>query len=166
VLAEAKEPGRRTETFLAGLHFPRFVATSRDHRMADCKVPIDTFFIFLEDTDDGILAQFLPRLPRCWIRARFVVVFPERWRLSGNDHRRKYKNVVAHLLGVIPGGAEVNSRVMPLVSSGFCVTHYRPCHGSCGWSLPSEIGEAGLMTGHFMWDFRWCKVTQGHVCLW
>lgn len=110
VLAEAEDPGRGTETFLAGLHFPRFVATSRDHNMANCIVPIDTFFIFLEDTDDGILAGFLPRLPRCWIRARFVVVFPERWRLSENDHRRKYSNFVAHLLCVIPGGAKVTSQ--------------------------------------------------------
>ena len=109
MLAEAEEPGRRTETFLADLHFPRIMATSRDHSMANCEVPIDTFFIFLEDTDDGILAEFLPGLPGCWIRARFVVVFPERWRLSENDHRRKYKNFVANLLGVIPGGAKVTS---------------------------------------------------------
>jgi len=129
VLAEAEEPGRRTETFLADLHFPRFVATSRDHNMADCEVPVDTFFIFLEDTDDGILKEFLPGLPRCWIRAHFVVVFPERWRLLENDHRRKYKHFVAHLLGVIPGGAKVTSMSMPPGSSVFCVTQYRPCHG-------------------------------------
>lgn len=129
MLAEAEEPGRRTETFLTGLHFPRFVATSRDHNIADCEVPIDTFFIFLEDSNDGFLEEFLPRLPRCWIRAHFVVVFPERWHLLENDHIRKYKHLVAHLVGVTPAGAKVTSQSMPLVGSGFCVTRYRPCPG-------------------------------------
>jgi hypothetical protein len=105
--------------FLADLHLPRFVATSRYDNMADCEVPMDTFFIFLGDTDDGIPAQFLPGLPRCRVRARFVVVFPERWRLSENDHRRKCKKFVAHLFGVIPGGAKVTSQSMFLVSGGF-----------------------------------------------
>jgi hypothetical protein len=84
--------------------------------MPDCEVPIDTFFIFLEDTDDGIREEFLPGLPRCWIRAHFVVVFPERWRLEEDDHRRKCKHFVAHLLGVIPAGAKGTSRSMLLVS--------------------------------------------------
>lgn len=105
MLAEAEETGCRTEMFLAGLHFPRFVVTSLDHNIADCEVTINTFFIFLEDTDDGILEEFLPGLPRCWIRAHFVVVFPERWRLLETDQRRKHKHFVA-----------------------WCYTGWRKCH--------------------------------------
>jgi hypothetical protein len=74
--------------------------------MEHCDLPVDTVFIFLENIDDGILAEFLDVLPRCWIRARFVVVFPERLRLSENEHRRKYKNIVARLLCVISGGVK------------------------------------------------------------
>jgi hypothetical protein len=129
VLAEAEEPGRWAETFLTDLYFPRFVVTSRDHKMADCEVLIDTFFIFLEDINDGILEEFLSGLPRCWIRAHFVVVFPERGHPLENDHIRKYKHVVAHLLSVTPAGANVASQSMPLVSNGFCVSRYKPCNG-------------------------------------
>ena len=67
-------------------------------------------------------------------------------------------SISTSLLGVIPGGANVTSQSMPLVSSGFCVTPYKPWNGSGAWSLPSVIREAGSMTDRFMWDRRWAEL--------
>lgn len=92
VLSEAEETRLGTQTFLAGLQVPRFVRTSLGLNVTECELLVDTFFIFLGDTADRNPAEFLARLPRCWIRARFVVVFPERWILSENEHKRKCRD--------------------------------------------------------------------------
>jgi hypothetical protein len=79
------------ETFLADLECPRFVVTPSDLNLSllDCELPIDAFFLFLDGTNDGVVADFLAGLPRCWLRAHFVVVFPEQVNPSGSDHTCK-----------------------------------------------------------------------------
>jgi hypothetical protein len=84
---EAGQAGCLAEAFLADVECPRLVATGSDLDLADCKLLIDAFFVFLENVDQ--VTQFLARLPRCALRARFVVVFPGRGNQPERDQKGK-----------------------------------------------------------------------------
>jgi hypothetical protein len=83
----------RVDIFLADLDIPRLISTSRDLNMANCELSISAFFVFLEDTDDDdeVLTRFLAGVRRCWLRAHFIVVFPERWNPTARDHKCELK---------------------------------------------------------------------------
>lgn len=71
--------------------------------MANCELNISAFFVFLEDTDDDeVLTRFLAGVRRCWLRAHFVVVFPERRNPATRDHKCELKAThVSDLIYVI-----------------------------------------------------------------
>jgi hypothetical protein len=87
VWCKAEQGEYRVETFLADFGRPRLLVTGSHLDLGDCKLLVDTFLIFLENTDEQVVTQFLASLPRCVLRARFVVVLPER----GNPPEHEYK---------------------------------------------------------------------------
>jgi hypothetical protein len=91
VWSEPQRNGHRIDTFLTDLDFPRLISTSRDLNMANCELSINAFFVFWEDTDDEVLTRFLAGVRRCWLRAHFVLVFPERRNPTARDHKCELK---------------------------------------------------------------------------
>lgn len=92
IWSESQRSDHRVDTFLADLDIPRLISTSRDLNMANCELIISAFFVFLEDTDDDeVLTRFLAGVRSCWLRAHFVVVFPERRNPTARDHKCELK---------------------------------------------------------------------------
>jgi hypothetical protein len=94
VWSESQRSERRVDTFLADLDIPRLISTSRDLNMVNCELIISAFFVFLEgNNDDEVLTRFLAGVRRCWLRAYFVVVFPERRNPLARDDKCELKAI-------------------------------------------------------------------------
>jgi hypothetical protein len=91
VWSESQRGGHRLDTFLADLDIPALISTSCDLNTAHCDLIISAVFVFVERTTDDVFTRFLARVRRCWLRAHFIVVFPERRNTTARDHKRELK---------------------------------------------------------------------------